>query len=128
MPKTTDITERGLESRICRIPTGVDCEPGAAGSALGERPVEYAAGWLCGDAVDYDAERCVDLAQIAALLEDAHPETADAPTQNPKTTPIPTPTTSPKRPHPLTPFAPLRLCVKTPDARALLCITLSIPI
>ena len=33
MPKTTDITERGLESRICRILTGVDCEPGALSKA-----------------------------------------------------------------------------------------------
>ena len=41
MPKTTDITERGLESRICRIPTGVDCEPGA--------PSKATAAWgICG--------------------------------------------------------------------------------
>ena len=74
----TDITERGLESRICRILTGVDCEPGAPGSALGERPAEYAAGWLCGDAADYDAEHCVDLAQLAAFLDATQPETAAA--------------------------------------------------
>ena len=74
----TDITERGLESRICRILAGDDCEPGAAKSAIGERPAEYAAGWLCGDAADYDAEHCVDLTQLAAFLTATQPETAAA--------------------------------------------------
>lgn len=72
----TNITERGLETRICRILTGGDCQPGAAESGIGERPAECAAGWLCGDAADYDAEHCVDIAQLVAFLADTQPETA----------------------------------------------------
>ena len=73
-----DTSERALENRVCRILAGADCERGAGRAAIGERPAAYSAGWICGDAADYDAERGVDVAQLAAFLHATQPEIADA--------------------------------------------------
>ena len=54
----TDTSEKGLETRICNL--------------LQE------AGWLPGDSQDYNAASCVDLAHLAAFLNDTQPETAQA--------------------------------------------------
>ena len=71
----TDTTESGLESLICRALTGQPCDAAGAGR-VGERPATYGAGWLCGDAQDYDREHYVDLAQLSAFLYATQPETA----------------------------------------------------
>ena len=77
---TTDLTERGLERRICTALTGLPCEPDAAASAGGvcQRPAACGAGWTCGDADDYDREYCVDLRQLAAFLAGTQPRLHDA--------------------------------------------------
>ena len=77
---TTDLTERGLEGRICAALTGLPCEPDTAASADGvrQRPAVYGAGWICGDADDYDREHCVDLRQLVAFLADTQPRLHDA--------------------------------------------------
>ena len=54
----TDTSEKGLETRICNL---------LQGSA-----------WLPGDNQDYNAASCVDLAHLAAFLQDTQPETAQA--------------------------------------------------
>ena len=54
----TDTSEQGLEIRICNL--------------LQE------SGWLQGDNQDYNAASCVDLAHLAAFLQDTQPETAQA--------------------------------------------------
>ena len=54
----TNTSEKGLETRICNL--------------LQE------AGWLPGDSQDYNAASCVDLAHLAAFLNDTQPETAQA--------------------------------------------------
>ena len=54
----TDTSEKGLETRICDL--------------LQE------SGWLPGDNQDYNAASCVDLAHLAAFLNDTQPETAQA--------------------------------------------------
>ena len=72
---TTDTSESGLESLICIALTGQPCDAAGAGR-VGERPAAYGAGWICGDAQDYDREHCVDLAQLSAFLYATQPETA----------------------------------------------------
>ena len=52
----TDTSEKGLETRICGL--------------LQE------SGWLPGENQDYNAGACVDLAHLAAFLQDTQPETA----------------------------------------------------
>ena len=74
----TNTSERALETRVCHILAGDNCERGAFPAAIRERPAAYSAGWVCGDAADYDAERCVDVAQLAAFLHATQPEIADA--------------------------------------------------
>ena len=72
----TDTSERALETRVCHILAGDNCERDAFPAAIRERPAAYSAGWVCGDAADYDAERCVDVAQLAAFLHATQPEIA----------------------------------------------------
>ena len=72
---TTDTSERGLESLICTALTGQPCDADAVGR-VGERPAVYGAGWICGDAQDYDRDYCLDLAQLSAFLADTQPDTA----------------------------------------------------
>ena len=100
----TDTSERGLERLICAAMTGSPCEPGdqdgrdghsghgpgldwASSQAREPRPPYPAdapagqsrgSGWLCGDPRDYDRERCLDVAQLAAFLSATQPETAEA--------------------------------------------------
>ena len=54
----TDTSEKGLETRTVHL--------------LQE------SGWLPGDNQDYNAASCVDLAHLAAFLQDTQPETAQA--------------------------------------------------
>ena len=54
--RTTDTSERGLEDIIFAAMTG--------------------AGWIPGSSGDYDREFCVDLAQLAAFLEETQPNIA----------------------------------------------------
>ncbi|RMH36941.1 MAG: type I restriction endonuclease subunit R [Nitrospirae bacterium] len=100
----TDLSEKGLETLICRALTGTDCLPqppppapvsaeaqplgvppmivqppvpryeGASGATAAARAV----GWIPGDPVDYDREYCVDLAQLTAFLRETQPEVAEA--------------------------------------------------
>ena len=72
---TTDTSESGLESLICKALTGQPCDAAGAGW-VGERPAAYGAGWICGDAQEYDREHCVDLAQLSAFLYATQPDTA----------------------------------------------------
>ncbi len=72
---TTDTSEHGLETRICKTLTGNPCRPVRADEAH-ERPASYGAGWICGDPRDYDREYCMDLAQLAAFLRDTQHEVA----------------------------------------------------
>ena len=72
---TTDTSERGFERLICTALTGQPCDADGVGR-VGERPAAYGAGWICGDAQDYDREHCLDLAQLSAFLDDTQPDTA----------------------------------------------------
>lgn len=72
---TTDTSESGLESLICTALTGQPCDAAGRGR-MGERPAAYGAGWICGDAHDYDREHCLDLAQLSAFLYATQPDTA----------------------------------------------------
>ena len=72
---TTDTSERGFERLICTALTGQPCDSAAA-DALRERPAAYGAGWVCGDAQDYDRDYCLDLAQLSAFLYDTQSDTA----------------------------------------------------
>jgi type I restriction enzyme R subunit len=66
---TTDTTERGLERLICTALTGDPCDPGAVPRDLAqERPAAHGAGWVGGDAADYDREYGVDLRQLGICL------------------------------------------------------------
>jgi type I restriction enzyme R subunit len=78
---TTDTSEAGLETLICRALTGTDCAPRAAGSpaVVAETAAPYGGvGWLPGDPADYDREYCVDLVQLAAFLRATQPKVAAA--------------------------------------------------
>ena len=72
---TTDTSEKGLERLICTALTGAPCDP-PQGGVVHERPSSYGAGWICGDAQDYDREYCVDLAQLSAFLHATQPNAA----------------------------------------------------
>ena len=72
--RLADTTEGGLEARIVALLVG-----GGDAASVGEireRPAGYGAGWVQGDARDYDREFCVDLAQLSAFLRDTQPEAA----------------------------------------------------
>ena len=77
---TTDTSERALERRICETLTGSACEPDAAPSGqIAEASGGYGGkGWICGNSRDYDAEQCVDLAQLETFLHETQPEVARA--------------------------------------------------
>ncbi|WP_045221805.1 type I restriction endonuclease subunit R [Desulfonatronum thioautotrophicum] len=73
---STDTSERGLERLICAALTGQPCEPPRTPTA-GEPLGAYGeAGWVCGNAHDYDREYCVDLVQLSAFFRDGQPEVA----------------------------------------------------
>ena len=74
---TTDTTERGLETLICDELTGHGFDSGMGDPNLvGDRAAAFGAGWVMGEARDYDREYCVDLVQLRAFLEDTQPEVA----------------------------------------------------
>ena len=80
----SDISERGLETRICEMLTGragaapAGSAAASAESGTAERPAAYGVGWSSGNAADYNPEFCVDLAQLAAFLEATQPAVAAA--------------------------------------------------
>ena len=74
---TTDVSEKGLERRICSVLTGSPCDV-ALGDGVGERPGSYGVGWICGDPEDYDRGYCVDLVQLSAFLRATQPKVAEA--------------------------------------------------
>ena len=74
---TTDTTERGLETLICDELTGHGFDSGVGDPNLvGDRAAAFGAGWVMGEARDYDREYCVDLVQLKTFLEDTQPEVA----------------------------------------------------
>jgi type I restriction enzyme R subunit len=76
---TTDTTEKGLERLICTALTGSACEPRNAGEGVSEPRTKYgSAGWICGNAGDYDRQHAIDLMQLTAFLRDTQPEAAAA--------------------------------------------------
>ena len=81
---TTDTTERGLERLICRALTGHNCDPVHPGATDGtacivaQRPAHYSTGWLCGDAVDYNREYCVDLRHLSVFLHETQPQVTES--------------------------------------------------
>ena len=81
---TTDTTERGLERLICKALTGHNCDPVHPGATDGtacivaQRPAHYSTGWLCGDAVDYNREYCVDLRHLSVFLHETQPQVTES--------------------------------------------------
>lgn len=80
--KSTDISEAGLETLICRSLTGNDCIPrpsDASGIAADRQNSPYGGlGWLSGDPTDYDREYCIDLVQLTTFLRSTQRKIADA--------------------------------------------------
>jgi type I restriction enzyme R subunit len=74
----TDTTEKGLEGLIVAAMTAATVPAESADGEVRERPAIYAAGWILGDAKDYNREYAVDLAQLSAFLRDTQPKVADA--------------------------------------------------
>ncbi len=74
---TTDTSERGLESLICRSLAG-DPNIATHSGDSGDRPATYSAGWLHGDPHDYDREYCVDLNHLSTFLGLTQPDVAEA--------------------------------------------------
>jgi type I restriction enzyme R subunit len=75
----TDTTERGLERLICTALTGDPCDPGAVPrDKAQERPAAHGAGWVGGDAADYDREYGVDLHQLGIFLRATQRPVAEA--------------------------------------------------
>ena len=75
---TTDTTERGLETLICDELTGHGSNVDASDPNLvSDRSAAFGAGWVMGDANDYDREYCVDLVQLREFLEDTQREVAE---------------------------------------------------
>ena len=75
---TTDTTEKGLESLICAAMTEASASPLQGRTEVGDRPGNYAVGWIQGDPQDYDREYCVDLVQLSAFLQETQPEVAES--------------------------------------------------
>lgn len=74
----TDTSERGLESLIVEAMTGVRAVSPPAGQ-VGEPPTQYGGtGWILGDALDYDREYAIDLAQLRTFLAATQPESTEA--------------------------------------------------
>ena len=76
MPKS-DTSEKGLESLIVAAMTG-EAQTGTPAGEVRERPAVYQAGWISGDAKDYDREYCVDLAQLRGFLRATQPKVSEA--------------------------------------------------
>ena len=76
-PAVADTSERGLESYIVAILTGVYGSP-PPDNQLGDRTAAYGAGWLPGEPSDYDRDFCVDLAQMETFLRVTQPDSAES--------------------------------------------------
>jgi type I site-specific restriction-modification system R (restriction) subunit len=74
----TDTTEKGLEDLILADMTGGPAPVAPAEGEVRERPADYGAGWILGEAWDYNREYAVDLAQLSAFLRDTQPQAAEA--------------------------------------------------
>ena len=74
---TTDVSEKGLERRICTVLTGAPCDA-PSGDMAAERPASYGTGWIGGDPQDYDRGSCVDRVQLSAFLRATQPKVAEA--------------------------------------------------
>ena len=71
---TTDTSEAGLESLIVAALTGLPTAQITSGAPIHEAPVPYAtAGYLLGNAADYDRDYGVDVVQLLAFLEATQP-------------------------------------------------------
>lgn len=74
MTKTTDTSEKGLESLIVTAMTGRAWADAALADTAAQTPAAYGGtGWLNGRAEDYSREWCVDLAQLVAFLRTTQP-------------------------------------------------------
>ena len=62
-PAVADTSERGLESYIVAVLTGIYGSP-PPDNRLGEPPTAYGTGWLPGESSDYNRDYCVDLAHL----------------------------------------------------------------
>ena len=75
----TDTSEKGLESLIVSAMTGHPADAPVQPERVALRLSTYGAGaWILGNALDYDREYAVDLAQLAAFLHATQPEVAEA--------------------------------------------------
>ena len=75
---TTDTSEKGLETLIVAALIGQAPPSPPTGGEANERPAVYGAGWILGDASEYDREYCVDLVQLRAFLAATQPKAAEA--------------------------------------------------
>lgn len=71
----SDTSEKGLESLIVAAMTVPPPPPSPPpkGDRVAERPATYGAGWLLGDARNYDREYAVDLAHLRAFVAATQP-------------------------------------------------------
>jgi type I restriction enzyme R subunit len=77
----TDISERGLETLICRMLTGTHClvSQTSDSSEVAENIAAYGGvGWLPGNPSDYNREYCVDLFHLSQFLISSQPKIFDA--------------------------------------------------
>ena len=79
-PANADTSERGLESYITALLTGMygAPPPDYYAKTLRERPAAYGTGWIPGEQTEYDREHCVDLIQLFAFLKTTQPEIAES--------------------------------------------------
>lgn len=77
---TTDTSEHGLESLICRALTGHDCMAASSGSMIAaEDAGRYGPPqWIGGDPRDYDRGYCLDLKKLEEFLQASAPDQAEA--------------------------------------------------
>lgn len=79
----SDLSEKGLETLICRSLTGNDCLPKHSATeieypSLEPIPTYGGSGWQSGYPTDYDREYCVDLTQLTLFLSETQPKLVDA--------------------------------------------------
>ena len=78
MIKTSDTSEKGLETLIVRAMTGTSGLFTDDGVLRDDAASYGDTGWVPGDPHDYDREYAVDLAQLAAFLRATQPQVAEA--------------------------------------------------
>ncbi len=74
----TNTTEKGLEDLIVAAMLGGTAPLDGVAGELRERPSIYGAGWILGEARDYNREYAIDLAQLSAFLRATQPKVTDA--------------------------------------------------